>query len=54
VLFICGGVLLGLGVRDGSWPALAGLLSFVVVLLRSLFAARYASDRRSGVPPAQE
>ncbi len=54
LLFICGGVLLGLGVRDGSWPALAGLLSFVVVLLRSLFAARYASDRRSGVPPAQE
>jgi hypothetical protein len=44
LLFGLGGVLLGLGISEGIWSAVLGLLSFTIMLVRSLLGSTPARD----------
>jgi hypothetical protein len=44
LLFGLGGVLLGLGISEGIWSAVLGLLSFTIMLVRSLLGSTPGRD----------
>jgi hypothetical protein len=44
LLFGLGGIVLGLGISEGIWSAVLGLLSFTIVLIRSLLGSSPARD----------
>jgi hypothetical protein len=48
LLFGLGGILLGLGISEGIWSAVLGLLSFMIVLIRSLLGSSPARDPEDG------
>ena len=48
LLFGLGGILLGLGIGEGIWSAVLGLLSFMIVLIRSLLGSSPARDPEDG------
>lgn len=49
LLFVSGGFLLGLGLIGGIWPALLGILHFVLVLLHSLATASRSAHRSENI-----
>jgi hypothetical protein len=48
LLFGLGGILLGLGIGEGIWSAVLGLLSFMIMLIRSLLGSSPARDPEHG------